>query len=847
MAQFNPSVPQTYDPNYLNLSKSITTPEADKSTGIALQSAGNMIEGGIKATDQVLKEQITGEAQEGAQKIQTQQIGGLLLANAITSPQSNSEDLVPGDGTAAANTPTDVSSVKRSVNSLVNARDNGHISPTYYYMRLDSLAQNLRARYPGYRDYIDRAISEVTGVKPANALIQSLMQDLNASQENQRAFYNKVQGDLLEETTKGNPAAREELKLFRQTGDVNHAIDQLNTWHARDYRLSQAEQNVKAHTADETSRRAAAQQTFDLTMSDMFDKHWSGIQAGMGLNQPAHIAQLVQKAAAGTIEPLPPEQKEGLLGQMVASRAQMEMDMRAKLTKNFTYTTTDLDGNTVTRTGTLGTILGGPSVTEPLLQQRLKDWDTVQDLVTNEKYGLYTATKRMNAAILDQAQNGLLTDKTLGPWLKNLDAITKISPQYAEKYFAQLLASNIDQGVKDYIVKQASNMLAQPDYAHLGIANTLKKAVEDAKNKGIQMPQVYSEYVKALEPIWNTKPPAGVTPQQYHDIRANLAIAAFHPDNVGVLKQVQDDYWDDKGQHPGAQTIYQRFGQPDAVNNMKSLTDPVHWQNYVSFMGSEYQHMAQKDILNLNDLTKNFPNVFYSSWDPDRHQWRLHQVGDTTGRDILYDKNFTPNKQQLGMAGLDAQFKQVQQSMKRLNMITKPLVNIAQADGSTSPDSAVIQQMINAGLKIDPNKPPQGLPDQLLHSVLEHQQQGTPAKGWWDKPGEGAENMPAVAPLQYSAEGNPNLGDLQDFLNNPGQAKKNFMERRRDLNDREPRKAPAVKPGTPEMDPGGQGRDVRISNQGGFGQILSTGQPINVPNERTPETERMMRGHLPPQ
>lgn len=815
MAIFNPQISPTADPNYLHLSKPAGNIEADKSTGIALENVGKIGAEAIKGADTVEEKFASEEAKEGATKIQSEQIGSLLLAQGAS--MTNQQDLLPGSSSEDPNVPTDVKSVKNAASSLVNARDNGHVSPTYYYMRLDSLAQNLRSRYPGYRDYIDKAISEVTGVKPANALVQSLMQDLNAASSNKHEELNKTLNDIRSEVNKGNPEARLEYDYVKQTGDISHANAAITKWNARGWAIKKLQEDQQSTTMGDEERKRAATSEFDLTLQGSFDQHWKTIQRGAGLNTPEQISQLINKAAAGEIEPLPPQQKEALLGQFQASRVTQEQDMRAKMYKPYTYTTKDLDGNTVTRTTTMAEQLGGPKAAEERLAAAMKQWDTVTDLVTNEKYGLQKATERLNTAIIDEAQHGLLTDKTLGPWLDNMAAMQKISPQYVEKYFAQLLAKDIDEAYKPYIIKQVSNMIAQPKYAETGIATTFKKVIEDAKNKGVTMPKVYNEYVKALEPLWRNNIP-GVSPDELHNLRSQLAIAAFHPDNVGVLKQVQDDYWENGVHKPGAQTIYQRFGQTDAVANMKTLTDPAHWENYVAFMGSEYKTMANKELLNLNDLTKNFPNVFYPSWDPERHNWRLHQVGDTTGRDILGDKNFVPNKMQLGMSGLDEQFKQVQQSMKRLNMVTRPLANVAVADGGNA-DAAVLQHMMTSGLHIDPNHPIKGLPQQIIDSVKKNQQAVTPAQDWWQTQGEGAEKMPPAAPLQFQNEGQPR-GGLKEFIDDPGRAAGPAQNN-----------APAGSARAPMRNP--------------LGDQTIVGAPINVPNERNAETERIMRGRLP--
>ena len=48
-------------------------------------------------------------------------------------------------------------------------------------MRADTspTAKQLRAQYPGYREYIDQKVSEASGLPVANAYYKNLMQDIN--------------------------------------------------------------------------------------------------------------------------------------------------------------------------------------------------------------------------------------------------------------------------------------------------------------------------------------------------------------------------------------------------------------------------------------------------------------------------------------------------------------------------------------------------------------------------------------------------------------------------------------------------------------------------------------------
>jgi hypothetical protein len=87
------------------------------------------------------------------------------------------------DNNAEANNggdiPGEVGDLPSTLEGLESAKGSGKISGSYYQSQLLTLAKNLRAKYPGFREEIDQAFTKVTGSNPANAYIRSLVSDIN--------------------------------------------------------------------------------------------------------------------------------------------------------------------------------------------------------------------------------------------------------------------------------------------------------------------------------------------------------------------------------------------------------------------------------------------------------------------------------------------------------------------------------------------------------------------------------------------------------------------------------------------------------------------------------------------
>src|SRR5574337_583217 len=164
MPTFNPQVPQANPEEFLRYSQGTHTIPVDKSTGILLDTAGNAISGVASLADQIVKQTISSDIQKGVDQQQSQFTGQLentAKSMGISTGNQGMDILPTGDQTQ-------------------NIRAGNKINDTLYSANITSIAKQLRAQYPGYRDYIDTEISKVSGMPVANAYYKNLMQDINS-------------------------------------------------------------------------------------------------------------------------------------------------------------------------------------------------------------------------------------------------------------------------------------------------------------------------------------------------------------------------------------------------------------------------------------------------------------------------------------------------------------------------------------------------------------------------------------------------------------------------------------------------------------------------------------------
>jgi hypothetical protein len=145
--------------------------ESAKASGNALLRA---VDSSIKFADEAFRESAREDAKVAAEEVQKD------TREAFFAREVQQQAITAMPET----TPKEVQDKERELNRLKAAYDNGALTDTHYWSRLDATARSLRARYPGYADEIDQTISRISGGKPANQVIGAMLSQVEA--ENKR-------------------------------------------------------------------------------------------------------------------------------------------------------------------------------------------------------------------------------------------------------------------------------------------------------------------------------------------------------------------------------------------------------------------------------------------------------------------------------------------------------------------------------------------------------------------------------------------------------------------------------------------------------------------------------------
>ena len=182
---FNPDIPKEQTPDFTGASKGS---RADTSLGTLLEGTGKLFGDLIQAKDQWYKNTITEQATKGVDQI-SDEFG-------VGSAETIDRTIVPKERQPL---PEEVEASMKHLKNLKTAAGSGSLTYSNYLARLESVSRQLRSRYPGYRDHIDSEMSQLTGVKSANALVRELFSEgnkENSAEKREEAFINSHIKDI---------------------------------------------------------------------------------------------------------------------------------------------------------------------------------------------------------------------------------------------------------------------------------------------------------------------------------------------------------------------------------------------------------------------------------------------------------------------------------------------------------------------------------------------------------------------------------------------------------------------------------------------------------------------------
>lgn len=703
MAIFNPGPAPIEPKEFLKQFHPIEQPIADKSFGELLKGTGDLIEGAVKFADATTKKEIdTGLHQAIDQEQATYEAQLDATKAAVTGQKTASTDIITAP--TADNVPPALKGVGKTAEVLTSARANGAISETDYIARLDSLAKDFRARYPGYRDYIDERISNTTGMKPANALITSKIRDIDSFITKSNSALEKAKSELY--THFGSAPNGPELMARLNAGDTS-AINEVARAIYPQMRTEAQLRLKHAIREDEKGDKALEAGRVESASVQYGNETASNNLNNLTLADKTKVTDFINDFNTGKITATS-EQWGPIQQSIVASMQATEAQVRKTLN-------TPIPGDP---TGRSSAAIMGPTKTDEVVKQSIAWHNSVLESVKSNDIGTAHMTTRIADAMSRDLMLGVLKKDEM---IRLLAAYNKISPNFAASMVDPILKAGVSPLTKAELQADVAMFAKQPHLItgivdqHTGIPYTFSKALDGInKNPDLNVPGAASQKAEAvkltLDSIDTIKKPG--TPD---DVKIGFIKAAFSRENLDLLTKIEPDTYKAGRRIPGQYSVFNNFMSYEIGKEVKRLSDSGRpelfgeWKNWGETTFSKILFPRDITILKEAPLDKNIEVVYIDV----NHAFELRSTAPAL---LPSARTSTQIGQNAAAAQSARNLEEAQRAVYRLNSGIASIANVVKVGGGDEKaiDAYVFQLLRGHKDAFDPVS----TPGQMLQAII---------------------------------------------------------------------------------------------------------------------------------
>lgn len=586
MAVFNPQVQETQDPEWLRYSHGTSQLPANQTTAELFKTAGDVLGEGLKGADEVLK---IASKEAGYNTTKAEQDDYRTALEQVSGDKS----LMPTNIKSAPDNVADV--VNNQVPSLVSARANGKLSETAYLMKLNSVIKDTRAQYPGYREYVDKGVEQATGISPnANEYIKSMIGDLNASQTNLKAAFDKTQNQIREAVNHGVPNAYEIFaKHASGEYDDNKVELELNKGYVDHYLFQRKKDAVDSADLDLKESKRAAGDLIDVLGTTMVNAY---------IPPPSQKDDFAQNLKDGKpVDPLALNAYSSYLAgqqQKATEALNAALDDPKNSPKSF-------NGRTLRQ-------VYGIDEVKKIMDEKMQPFANLQNLIHNDKFGAANAANRAYAAITSQDKLSLLNDATMGGYIRLRNSMGQMGDQFAKNFDAYFAGKNVggDAGMKTWIETKAMEFNTGQTMSGSG-APSLNSAVGsvqgEKKLSTEKKAESINELITQIERIADVNTPM--------EAKKNLINSAYSPANNDMIKKFEVG--------SSKESVFSRMTSPTLSNAIweaggKNKNSAV-WQDHKTWSMQTFENVFSDQLKALQAIEGSKDIVM--GWDTDKHQY----------------------------------------------------------------------------------------------------------------------------------------------------------------------------------------------------------------------------------
>lgn len=629
---FNPGLATVPLEDMTRLSRPSEAPRLTSVAGEAVKDAGNVFVDAVKVahtlTEQDLGERIRNSAENQRDPYNDQLAAALDEARGQVKRDGGTVTRVDTQGNPIGprgsldilgqaentKTPLELQNLTENLTSLSGAKANGKLSRTGYLARLDSLAKDFRADFPGWRDFIDKKFEQVTGVIPANALVQARISDINSFVGAAKAERDKIVNVGLKAIQEGMPSSEKELALYKATGNERAFLQYIQQQNAQEWATKQMELKLKEQTAFLGEKKTQATMLVNQHAANVVGSDLNVIYKAVGIN-------VDPKNPSKAFEDMSPAQAEQVGQMILAHIPKWEADIRTRAFRPMEGTKESW-----------GTYATAEEVNKAIDANTRIGKDMAAYLM-NKETGLAGKLARITKAWHEEGENAI----TGTPELKDIMIMSKtmlnnFGPQAMPTIMDNVIREDLPGKVKNYMSGKVIEAAAGKPNPVTGIPINLEDDVLKYRERVLAIPNVpdadKQKWIAAgtqqlLKQIYSIPDPT--IPKE---LKQRYIERAFSPEGQDLIGQMNRDGIGTNGAK-GKFDVYNHLYSPEMTAAIKEVGGK-HWDMYKDKAAGVWaRELLKPELREIDSIVRNNPDLKLG-WDNVNYKFQASFAGDVS-------------------------------------------------------------------------------------------------------------------------------------------------------------------------------------------------------------------------
>lgn len=686
MVAWNPDVPNPNDstPKWGGNSQPITQWQGDQTMEKLFGGIGNSLEIATKGIDFAIKNDIDKKAYAAVDSERDAYTAALEGGYAATAPKSKDAESAQRTAQGMGNTespPQDIDKKLGYVQSIYDGAQAGKVNDTYYKGRLVAAVKDLRAEYPGYREYIDKKVASITGFDPANQKINDLLTDINNIVGKKNSEDNRILHRLEAAAVDGDEQAAQ-LWNLRKDGKISdeYALAFLAKQNKGKYNLEVLKREKDTVETNDSLGRTSFSRWFDNLGAKVVENRMSAMDDGLFKGNPELMnAVRLHNENVQKMDSVQLNQVASLLNQ------------RVKETEDHLFA----QAKTKNPQGLSAYEVLGPEEVNKRIQAQLAPMRAQVDHVRKGDLSAATFQTREVQSRQDDALADLYRDPKMAGLALSTHALTKGvgSDNVALKFLEGSNFVKNKQTIDAYLNRVTTLMGQQGSQDNPAGLITLKSEVQKYKQSAEKIPVATTTQglMQRVEQMMTAPEDAKIPDNTKLGILKSISV----PEGRGLLNEFKNT--------ESRQSVYDKLTSPAFAREAWRVTrnspeGETLWRQYEDFAKQEWGvGLFSNYIKDLSGTT--LPSGYRLGWDDKKKEFTLN---DQSGRNILYDQTMpitAGGDKYRGYETGDRTLQNFAPSLRQINKGVFNIRNIAEASGKTGNeiDAYVMGFMTQAG------------------------------------------------------------------------------------------------------------------------------------------------------